>query len=79
LRGQPQTYQLSADSGNTVTSAFCSRCGSPVFKTSSGYPDIIFFHAATLDDPSSYKPQTVVWITSKQPWDHVDPAIPVHA
>ena len=76
---EPKVHLLVADSGNTVSSAFCGNCGSPLFKATSGFPDTVFFHAATLDDPASFKPQSVVWTKSKQPWDQIDPAIPVHA
>jgi hypothetical protein len=44
--------------------SFCQNGGSPLYKTSSGFPDLIFFHAATLDDPSQYRPQSVVWARS---------------
>ena len=75
--GEPKIYRMSADSGNVVSSAFCSNCGNPMFKASSGYPDTLFFHAATLDDPSLFHPQAVVWSKSKQPWDCLDPNLPV--
>jgi hypothetical protein len=56
LKGKPARYTLKADSC-TVESSFCQSCGSPLYKTSSGFPDFVFFHAATLDDPSQYRPQ----------------------
>ena len=77
--GEPKIYRMSADSGNVVSSAFCSNCGNPMFKASSGYPDTLFFHAATLDDPSLFQPQAVVWSKGKQPWDYLDPNLPVQA
>ena len=73
LRGALAYYEQSAESGNRVSSGFCSTCGSPILKMSSGYPDMLFFHAASLDDPSLFTPQKIVWSTSKQPWDDVDP------
>jgi hypothetical protein len=79
VSGDPKVYRVTADSGNVVSCAFCSNCGSPVHKASSGYPDVVFFYAATLDDPSLFKPQAAVWAKSKQPWDHLDPSIPVRA
>ena len=79
ITGKPKTYDLVADSGNQVTSAFCGRCGSPLFKMSSGFPDMLFVHAATMDEPASYKPRSIVWIKSKQPWDHLDPGLPARA
>lgn len=77
VEGTPAFFEIKADSGNAVQSAFCPNCGSPVYKTSSGFADFLFFHAATLDDPSKYRPQSVVWARRRQPWDHLDPALPV--
>ena len=79
ITGEPKVHLLVADSGNTVSSAFCRDCGSPLFKATSGFPDMVFFHAATLDNPASFKPQSVVWTKSKQPWDQIDPTIPIRA
>ncbi len=74
--GEPQSYPLRADSGNAVTSTFCATCGSPFFKRSSGFPELTFFHAATLDDPSAFAPQGVAWRKSQLHWDTLDPDLP---
>ncbi|TVZ40943.1 hypothetical protein P886_0278 [Alteromonadaceae bacterium 2753L.S.0a.02] len=76
VEGKVTFYDQIAESGNTVSSGFCPVCGSPMFKKTSRMPEIYFFHAATMDDPSAFKPQMVVYEVAKQPWDHVDPAIP---
>lgn len=76
IRGEVSTYRWTADSGNTVTSAFCPRCGAPVYGASSGFPDMITLRAASLDDPAVFRAQMVVFTRSAQPWDHVDPALP---
>jgi len=73
ISGELKFYELTADSGNTVTSGFCPTCGNPVLKKSSGYPGMLFFHAATLEIPSLFKPRKVFWCASRQPWDRVDP------
>ena len=76
IDGEVKFYDQVAESGNTVSSGFCSNCGSPVLKKTTKVPELFFFHAATMDSPSTFKPQVVVYEESKQPWDHVDPAIP---
>lgn len=76
LSGPLKSYATRADSGNEVTSFFCEQCGSPIYKTSSGFADFLFFHAGSMDDPSVYRPQQIVWARSRQAWDHVDPAMP---
>jgi hypothetical protein len=39
-------------------------------------PEFFFIRAASLDDPSRYKPQMVVWAKSGCAWDRTDPALP---
>lgn len=77
ISGELKSYEMNSDKGNTVNSTFCPTCGNPVFKKSSGYPGLLFFHAATLETPASFKPQKVFWASSSQPWDHVDPKLEV--
>lgn len=77
LTGEPRYYDLKADSGNTVRSGFCPTCGNPILKTTSGYPDTLFIHAATLDDPSQFKPKKLAYTSTAQPWDYMDPALEV--
>jgi hypothetical protein len=72
LTGEVKTYQWIADSGNTVTNAFCPKCGSPVYGTSTGFPYMVTIRAASLDDPSVFKPQMVVFARSAQPWDQIE-------
>jgi hypothetical protein len=60
IQGKVKYYDQASDSRNTVNSRFCSHCGSPVFKKSTGGPGLLFFHAGTLDDPSIYKPKMVL-------------------
>lgn len=76
VSGPVKVYGMKADSGNDVETAFCETCGSPIYKTSSGFAEFLFLHAGTLDEPSAYKPQQVVWARSMQPWDHFDAALP---
>ncbi len=76
VHGDVRTYDLPADSGNTSTSGVCGDCGSPVLKRSSGYPQLLFLHAATLDAPAAFRPQMVVYSRFGQPWDTVAPELP---
>ena len=38
-------------------------------------PERLYLHAATLDDPSIFKPTFVVFQDAAQPWDVIDPAL----
>lgn len=76
VSGSLTFYDQTADSGNTVSSGFCAECGSPVLKKTTAMPDTLFFHAATLDEPSLFSPDMVVFDHAAPPWDHVDPEVP---
>jgi len=75
LEGQLSSFEYKADSGNSVKSMFCGGCGNPIYKTTSMMPDMMVFHAATLDDPGVFKAQMVVHSSSAQPWDYIDPSL----
>ncbi len=76
LRGAATQWDIVADSGNVKTHAFCPRCGSPVYLTFAAMPNFFTIHAASLDDPTRYKPQFVSYRLRGHAWDHLDPALP---
>jgi hypothetical protein len=76
LKGRAQQWNIIADSGNVKTRGFCSTCGSPVYLTFAAMPDLFTIHAASLDDPSRYKPEAVTYRTRGYAWDYLDPALP---
>jgi hypothetical protein len=78
IHGKVSRYEIKAESGNSVTSVFCSVCGSPIYKQSEGYPQFKSFHAATLDDPSLFEPQQSVWTSQCQRWDLIDETLPAN-
>ena len=73
--GEAASWSMVADSGNVKTHAFCPTCGSPVFMTFSAMPDVFTVHAASLDDPSRYRPQVVTYAVRGHAWDRLDPAL----
>lgn len=76
LTGKATQWNLTADNGKTKTRSFCPTCGSPVFLTFPANPDIFVIHAASLDDPSRFKPQVVLYEARRYTWDPIDPALP---
>lgn len=77
LEGEVKFFAQTADDGATISRGFCPACGSPMIGKSTGYPEVLIITAASLDDPAQFEPQKVVFSESAQPWDHVDPALPV--
>ena len=39
-------------------------------------PDLIGVYVGTLDDPSGFKPQIVMFASYGHGWDHLDPSVP---
>lgn len=73
IRGALRFHDQKADSGNTSSRGFCPACGNPIVNRSSGYPQIRFIHAASLDEPGQFEPAKLAWSANAQPWDYVDP------
>ena len=67
--GPLRTFTNKAASGNDVELGFCSNCSSPIYKTTTLAPDLIFLFAGTLDDPTQFKDAEPVYDDSRQPWD----------
>ena len=76
IQGELARFEKLADSGNLATRQFCPCCGTPLFASSSAAEQYLAVRAASLDDPSHFRPEANVWMDSAQPWDYVDPAIP---
>lgn len=75
VSGRQQVYESRSARDTTVSRGFCPVCGSPLTFRSSGAPGIVFVAAGSLDDPSLFHPQHVLFAASAQPWDHTDPSL----
>jgi hypothetical protein len=65
-----------ADSGAQKKKGFCRNCGSPLYNKPQSKSDMIGIYVGTLDDPSAFKPQVVMFASRGHSWDHLDPALP---
>ena len=55
--------------GNNVVLGFFGECGSPIYKTKTLAPELIFFFAGSLDNAAEFSPQAKVYKARRQPWD----------
>lgn len=78
-QGEAKQWSATGDNGTVKANAFCPTCGSPVYLTLPGMPDLFVVHAASLDDPARYRPRRVIWTSAGQPWDRPDAALPAFA
>lgn len=76
LTGKATQRDVTGDSGGVKTHGFCPSCGSPVYLTFAGNPELFTVHAASLDDPGRYQPQVVTYAIRGHAWDGLDPALP---
>jgi hypothetical protein len=76
VTGPVSEISRTADTGARKTKGFCGSCGSPLYNKPLSKPDMIGVYVGTLDDPSSFKPQVVMFASRGYAWDHLDPALP---
>lgn len=73
---EQRTLAVQAESGSTVTRAFCGACGSTLWGWSSAVPEGRNVSAATLDEPDRFTPMAHVFAASAQPWDALPAGVP---
>lgn len=73
LSGPIKYFEQVSPSGSATLSGFCPECGSPILRKNDRAAEKLFFHAATLDDPSIFSPSVVANEGAAQIWDYMDP------
>jgi hypothetical protein len=73
-KGSPQYYSTTSEMVGHNKRGFCPECGSRLFGGETDQGQGIL--AASLDDPSLFKPEVNMWTSDAQPWDHMDPKLP---
>lgn len=76
VTGMPKYFKSKGDSGRVIERGFCFNCGSQIFTKMEGMPGMLGIKAGTLDDASKFNPVMDFYVSSAQPWDHMNPAIP---
>lgn len=76
ISGESSRFGKLGESGKTIYRNFCPTCGGMVFDLMDVMPGVTIVNAALLDDPSLFKPQSVIFARSAVAWDHVDPHLP---
>jgi hypothetical protein len=69
LRGEVKSYTTSGASGKKGIRHFCPTCGSLLFGTPEITPDTVTIYVGSLDDPSVFKPEAVIFRRSRYAWD----------
>lgn len=71
--GPLKSFEMIGGSGMPTHRNFCETCGTPVFNTTDKYPEIAFVHAATLEEPSLFKPTQIAFEEDALAWDFKKP------
>jgi hypothetical protein len=77
-KGELKQYEVTGDSGNKVSRAFCANCGSPIMSVLSGMP-LIAIKAGSLDDPNQFQPTASIFVGSAPVWAPQFPGVPTFA
>jgi hypothetical protein len=76
ITGDVVENSRTAESGAVKRKGFCGNCGSPLYNKPQNVPDMIGVYVGTLDDPSGFAPEIVMFASRGHRWDHLDPALP---
>ena len=71
LRGMPQVYVKTADSGANRAQGFCANCGSSIYSTDAEHPAVFMLRLGAVKQRREIVPRKQVWCASAVPWIHV--------
>jgi hypothetical protein len=74
-KNSPKLFRRS-DLKNPVTREFCRECGTHLLSRWEGLPGAVLLKVGTLDDPSVFGPQMVIFTIDKQSFHHVPVGVP---
>lgn len=67
--GPVSVHRRVSDGGADQEIGFCSRCGSPVYRSTTLAPELVFLTAGSLDEPARIPEPKPVHAQTKLPWD----------
>ena len=68
LRGQPQRYIKTADSGHKLVVAFCGDCGSALYSSKLENPVVFNLRLGAVKQRAQLTPKAQFWCGSAMPW-----------
>jgi hypothetical protein len=74
--GEVVTHETVAFSGIRKLACFCPHCGTRMWHRSERDSDWITLKVGTLECAQSIEPRGHLWVSKKQPWIVLDPAVP---
>ena len=59
-----------------VRRSFCGTCGTPLFYENQDYPEDIYIHLGSFDDPGELPPDRHVWVSKRISWHEIKDNLP---
>ncbi|MGH7879138.1 MAG: GFA family protein, partial [Candidatus Binataceae bacterium] len=69
VQGETRSYAVLGASGKKSIRHFCPTCGSLLFGTPEVAPDTVTICVGTLDDPSVFRAEAIIFKRSRHSWD----------
>jgi hypothetical protein len=76
VTGKPNSYTVQGTSGLKTTRHFCPTCGSLLFGMADMAPESVSVYVGTLDDPSVFQPETILFTRNRPAWDKLAGGLP---
>jgi hypothetical protein len=76
VQGETKSYAVRHTSGRSSIRHFCPTCGSLLFGTAEVAPEAVSIYIGTLDEPSVFKPEAVMFKRDRHDWDVTAWALP---
>jgi len=76
VTGKPKSYTVQGTSGLRTTRNFCPTCGSLLFGTPDMAPETVTVYVGTLDDPSVFQPEAILFARNRLAWDELKGSLP---
>jgi hypothetical protein len=76
VTGETRSYTVQGTSGLRTTRHFCPTCGSLLFGRADMAPESVSVYVGTLDDPSVFQPEAILFARSRLAWDELAGSLP---
>ena len=74
--GETKSFTVRHGNGRSSIRHFCPTCGSLLFGTTEIAPEAVSIYVGTLDDPSLFRPEAVMFTRNRYAWDVIAMALP---
>ncbi len=74
--GETRTFAVPGTSGLKSIRHFCPKCGSLLFGTPESAPEAVSIYVGSLDDPSVFRPEAILFRRDRHAWDVLAGSLP---